>query len=128
MVGRGPGAAVTDLAPALTADFDHVSYLGIVGTAGSELADADVQPLLANFRGLRRLGIEAAQLTRLPSAIEHMPHLQRLHLGGNDIVLTPEDVLRLKDRVHLKELFLDMNPLGLATRCRAHAALTDLAA
>lgn len=99
--------------PALTADFDHVSYLGIVGTEGSQLTDADVQPLLANFRGLRRLGIEAAQLTRLPSAIEHMPHLQRLHVGGNDIVLTPEDVLRLKDRVHLKELFLDMNPLGL---------------
>ncbi|WP_213153595.1 dermonecrotic toxin domain-containing protein [Pseudomonas carnis] len=99
--------------PALTANFDHVSYLGIVGTEGSELADADVQPLLANFRGLRRLGIEAAQLTRLPSAIEQMPHLQRLHLGGNSIVLKPEDVLRLKDRVHLKELFLEMNPLGL---------------
>ena len=99
--------------PALTANFDHVSYLGIVGTEGSQLTDADVQPLLANFRGLRQLGIEAAQLTRLPSAIEQMPHLQRLHLGGNSIVLTPEDVLRLKDRVHLKELFLEMNPLGL---------------
>ncbi|MDC6625605.1 hypothetical protein OEZ82_26650, partial [Leclercia adecarboxylata] len=37
--------------PALTANFDHVSYLGIVGTEGSQLTDADVQPLLANFRG-----------------------------------------------------------------------------
>lgn len=99
--------------PALTANFDHVSYLGIVGVEGSELTDVDVQPLLANFRGLRRLGVEVAQLTRLPQAIEDMSHLQRLHLGGNDIVLTSEDVLRLKDRVHLKELFLDMNPLGL---------------
>lgn len=97
--------------PALTANFDHVTN---VEFTSMKVTDADLQPFLANFRGLRQLSVEACELTRLPHAIDQMPHLEQLYLGGNEIVLAPEDVLRLKDRVRLKTLALEINPLGLS--------------
>jgi len=97
--------------PALTANFDHVTYVGLYDV---DVTDADIVPFLANFRGLRRLNVEACELTQLPAAIEQMPHLRRLSLGGNHIVLTSEDVLRLKGCVQLRELALSINPLGLS--------------
>ncbi|WP_226475863.1 DUF6543 domain-containing protein [Pseudomonas sp. MWU16-30323] len=97
--------------PALSADFNYVSRIELVEMS---VTSDDLEPFLANFRGLRHLGVEACELTRLPVAIARMPHLKNLYLGANEIVLTPQAVLQLKDMTQLEELGLDNNPLGMA--------------
>lgn len=96
--------------PALSANFDHVTYLEI---SSAELTNA-VEPFLAPFRGLRTLNLEDNQLTRLPLLLEHLPRLETLILADNEIVLDVAAVNRLKNLTRLQTLELESNPLGMA--------------
>jgi hypothetical protein len=97
--------------PPLQADFGHVSKLTLRSMA---LTSDDVDGFVSNFRGLRRLAVQACRLTRLPPAVATMPHLTELYLGGNEIVLNPQSVMVLSNLKQLRELSLESNPLGLA--------------
>lgn len=96
--------------PALSANFDHVTYLEI---SDAELTDA-VEPYLAPFRGLRTLNLNHNLLTRLPLLLEHLPRLEVLSLAENAIVLDVAAVNRLKNLTRLHTLNLESNPLGMA--------------
>ncbi|MHA6573037.1 NEL-type E3 ubiquitin ligase domain-containing protein [Pseudomonas yamanorum] len=96
--------------PQLPADFSHVTKVSL-----SEMfvTSEDLDGFVSNFRGLKSLSVEACRLTRLPPAIEHMPKLKKLYLGGNEIVLNQQSVEMLSNLKQLEELALENNPLGL---------------
>lgn len=96
--------------PALSANFEHVSGLGL---SNSGFSDANVS-FLAHFRALHTLDIAACELTRLPPQITQMARLQELEMAENHIVLDADAVARLRSMRHLRTLWLDGNPLGLA--------------
>jgi hypothetical protein len=96
--------------PALSANFDHVSGLDL---SNSDFSDVNV-PFLSHFAALQALDIAACELTRLPPQITQMSRLEVLEMAENHIVLDAEAVGRLKLMRHLRELWLDGNPLGLA--------------
>lgn len=62
---------------------------------------------------MRNLDLRNNRLTRLPAGIEQLTELKNLRLGGNQIVLSSEDNLRLSQLVELRRLELNGNPVGL---------------
>jgi hypothetical protein len=97
--------------PPLPADFDHVSKLSL---RDMDMNSEDIDGFVSNFSGLSSVSVEACRLTRLPPAIGNQPHLTRLYLGGNDIVLDPHGVALLSKLTRLEVLSLESNPLGLS--------------
>ncbi|PWQ88353.1 hypothetical protein DKX15_19720, partial [Enterococcus faecium] len=68
---------------------------------------------LGRFSKVRNLDLRNNRLTRLPAGIEQLTELKNLRLGGNQIVLSSEDNLRLSQLVELRRLELNGNPIGL---------------
>ncbi|MHC8402152.1 NEL-type E3 ubiquitin ligase domain-containing protein [Pseudomonas sp. MDT1-17] len=95
--------------PTLTEqDVAHVRYLSIKDMqAGDELAY-----FLKPFKGLVSLELDRNQLTRLPEALSHMPNLEHLSLGGNQIALTEYTLRKLAEMRNLRTLGLSGNRLG----------------
>jgi Leucine-rich repeat (LRR) protein len=54
---------------------------------------------LGRFSKVRNLDLRGNQLTRLPAGIEQLAELRNLRLGGNRIVLSSDDNLRLSQLV-----------------------------
>lgn len=94
--------------PALRANFEHISFLELLGDQRALNVDA----FLGNFPRLRYLSISYAQLGHLPPAVSSLPHLNALILSDCGIRLTPEDLnaLTTMNRLHTLDLF--NNPLG----------------
>ncbi|MGK9415772.1 dermonecrotic toxin domain-containing protein [Pseudomonas cedrina] len=95
--------------PDLDADFDHVASLRL----DSMGLRASPEGFLARFRGLRWLDMTNNRLRELPPAIGEMHQLTRLFLHRNLIRLTPQTAQILAERVTLRALSLDGNPLGV---------------
>jgi hypothetical protein len=95
--------------PTLTEqDVAHVRSLSIKDMqAGDELAY-----FLKPFKRLVTLELDRNQLTRLPEVLSHMPDLQHLRLGGNQIALTEHTLRKLADMRNLRTLGLSGNRLG----------------
>ncbi|NUT80534.1 NEL-type E3 ubiquitin ligase domain-containing protein [Pseudomonas brassicacearum] len=106
--------------PTLTADFSHVASLN--------LRDMNLSPLscdrfLQGFSSVRWLDMTNNRLTDLPESLGSMNGLTRLQLRANQIRLTPRSIRILEERVSLKILVLDNNPLG---RLPDFSSLVDL--
>ena len=101
------GAQLATLPP-LPGNFDHVSsiYLPACG-----LTDQGAGFLL-NFRVLRILNLEGNQLTRLPDVCASMPRMEGLDLSDNEIVLTAQTAVHLRNMRRLEWLALQGNPLS----------------
>lgn len=95
--------------PALRANFEHISYLGLRG----DQTALDVETFLQRFPTLRYLSISNAQLGELPPAISTSTTLTTLILSDCDITLTPASLARLTSMHRLRTLDLFNNPLGL---------------
>ncbi|EKT4529251.1 hypothetical protein QEM33_001817 [Pseudomonas putida] len=104
------GERVGDL-PALpeNVSFDHITHLTL---RDMQLTSLDTG-FLGRFSKVRNLDLRNNRLTRLPAGIEQLTELKNLRLGGNQIVLSSEDNLRLSQLVELHRLELNGNPVGL---------------
>lgn len=89
--------------------FDHITHLTL---RDMRMAALDAG-FLARFSKVRNLDLRGNQLTRLPAGIEQLAELRNLRLGGNRIVLSSDDNLRLSQLVGLRRLELNGNPVGL---------------
>lgn len=96
--------------PDLDADFSHV---GSVKLNNMHLTTSP-EGFLARHRGLRWLDMSDNQLRELPPAIGQMHGLTRLFLRNNQLRLTAASAQMLSERVTLRALWLDDNPLGIA--------------
>lgn len=95
--------------PPLTANFDHVTGLGLDANA---LQDQHTE-FLSHFGNLRHLSLRGNLLTTLTPRIAGMRHLTTLLLSNNQIVLTAQSVAWLRGLTHMESLALTGNPLGL---------------
>lgn len=105
--GQRLGAHLETL-PRLPGNFDHVSSLILQDMGLTDRGAA----FLSNFRATRVLALEGNQLTRLPDAIGHMPFLEFLGLADNEIVLTPDAAVQIRNMRRMISLSFDGNPLG----------------
>lgn len=96
--------------PDLDIDFSHVGSLKL---SNMQLS-ASPEGFLARFRHLRWLDLSKNQLRDLPPAIGDMHGMTRLFLQNNQIVLTAETARILSERVTLRALMIENNPLGIA--------------
>jgi Leucine-rich repeat (LRR) protein len=94
--------------PTLTANFDHVSTLGLAGTEGTSGALRFIQ----RFRNLKTLELRSMPLGVFPEGLETMPNLTELVLDSCDIQLTEQSLARLSSMSRLESLDLFNNPLG----------------
>ncbi|WP_043202055.1 NEL-type E3 ubiquitin ligase domain-containing protein [Pseudomonas putida] len=104
------GDRVGDL-PALPDNvaFDHITHLTL-----RDMQMTTLEPgFLGRFSKVRNLDLRGNRLTRLPPGIEHLAELRNLQLGGNQIVLSNADNLRLSQLTGLRWLELNGNPVGL---------------
>lgn len=95
--------------PALRANFEHISYLELLGDRRA----LNVEAFLRSFPRLRYLSISHAQLGHLPPVVSSLPHLNALILSDCHITLTPEHLSALTSMRRLRALDLFNNPLGL---------------
>lgn len=95
--------------PDLDVDFSHVGSLKL---RGMNLRTSP-EGFLSRFRHVRWLDLSNNQLRDLPPAIGQMQGMTRLFLSQNQIVLTPETARILSERVTLRALMLESNPLGI---------------
>ncbi|MGY2272162.1 hypothetical protein HX893_14130 [Pseudomonas reactans] len=102
------GAELATL-PALPGNFDHVTSLSL---ADCGLTDASMG-FLSNFRRLRLLRLEGNQLTQLPPSVPKLVWLEGLYLADNNIALTADSALGIKNMTRLIALALDGNPLSM---------------
>jgi hypothetical protein len=102
------GVPLPDSLPALTVNFEHVTYLGL-SQSGFGLTHS---ALLKHFPSLRFLDLSHNNLTALPGALRTMHFLQHLNLSNNRMVLHAEGLLRLRNLRRLQTLALNNNPLG----------------
>lgn len=103
------GAELTTL-PALPGNFDHVTSLSLTDCG---LTDASMG-FLSNFRRLRLLRLEGNRLTQLPPSVPKSFWLEGLYLADNNIALTADSALGIKNMTRLIALALDGNPLSLS--------------
>ena len=96
--------------PDLDADFSHVGSLRLSDMNLSSSPDG----FLNRYRGVRWLDMSNNQLTRLPQALGDMHGLTRLYLDRNQIRLDVESARVLSERITLRGLKLQDNPLGMA--------------
>lgn len=95
--------------PTLTADFSHVASLNL---RDMNLSQLSCDRFLQGFSSVRWLDMTNNRLTDLPESVGSMNGLTRLQLRANQIRLTPRSIRILEERVSLKILVLDNNPLG----------------
>ncbi|SDB34001.1 NEL-type E3 ubiquitin ligase domain-containing protein [Pseudomonas putida] len=100
-------------------DFSHVGSLKLSGMNLSVSPDG----FLARFQHVRWLDMSNNQLRELPAAIGQMHAMTRLSLQNNRITLTPETARILSERVTLRALMLNDNPLGITPD---FSAITDM--
>ncbi|KRA93708.1 hypothetical protein ASD91_08115 [Pseudomonas sp. Root68] len=98
-----------DTLPKLEANFDHVTELSL---SGGRLRGEHMS-FLDSFHRVRYLNLQENLLTELPQAVEDMPHLTCLYLGGNNIELDALAVDRLKNLTRMMFLHMHGNPLKL---------------
>lgn len=102
------GVPLPDSLPALTVNFEHVTYLGLSQSGFGQTHSA----LLKHFPSLRFLDLSHNSLTAMPGALRTMHFLQHLNLSNNRMVLHAEGLLRLRNLRRLHTLALNHNPLG----------------
>lgn len=95
--------------PQLTARFEHISSLELVGSH----TPLQVNTFLQMFPNLRRLALRNMELRQFPSPIPSLPALNELILNDCQITLTDESLLALNGLTQLRTLDLSSNPLGL---------------
>ncbi|WP_426206603.1 NEL-type E3 ubiquitin ligase domain-containing protein [Pseudomonas sp. TWP3-1] len=96
--------------PDLDVDFSHVGALKL----NNMNLSASPEGFLSGFRHVRWLDLSNNQLRDLPPAIGEMHAMTRLFLQNNQIMLTPDTARILSERVTLRALMLEKNPLGIA--------------
>ncbi|NWE39572.1 leucine-rich repeat domain-containing protein [Pseudomonas yamanorum] len=110
--------------PTLSANFDHVSLLALVG----ESATSDISRFLEAFPKLRSLSIQNYRLRQIPRQVFQMPELQELILPQCEIQLTPMGAEELGNLNLLTYLDLSDNLLGTTPRVgnMQHLTVLDL--
>ncbi|WP_050483070.1 dermonecrotic toxin domain-containing protein [Pseudomonas sp. Ant30-3] len=93
--------------PALTADFSHVSALGLQGNESLNISSG----FLTRFTGLEHLELRHFSLGRVPEAITAMPSLKRLTLSNSGVVLDAQGQAALSSLTRLEALDLFSNRL-----------------
>ncbi|WP_449432207.1 NEL-type E3 ubiquitin ligase domain-containing protein [Pseudomonas putida] len=88
--------------------YAHVRELSLLDMGLSELPVG----FLRAFPNLQTLELSNNRLTRLPANLPLMAHLTGLDLYGNNIVLSPEQVMDLANCDGLEYINLSHNPLG----------------
>ncbi|NVZ93070.1 hypothetical protein HX819_11875 [Pseudomonas sp. D6002] len=94
--------------PVLSANFDHVTTLGLMGDSSTSGAQAFIQ----RFPRLRILELRNMPLGALPVGLETMPNLTSLVLDSCGIQLTEQSLAALSSMSRLESLDLFNNPLG----------------
>jgi Leucine-rich repeat (LRR) protein len=94
--------------PALSANFDHVSRLTLMG---NKTVTATL-PFLQRFTNLTTLEMHAFDLEPITLSQIRQPHLRVLELNDCGVVLTPENEATLLSLNNLHRLDLSNNPLG----------------
>jgi Leucine-rich repeat (LRR) protein len=105
--------------PELTANFEHVSFLSLSGTAHTNATLA----FLRHFPRVRHLAIHGIALGDLPPDLHRLAHLNTLSLSHCQISLSAASQARLGAMSRLQTLALNGNPLG---RVPSVEALHDL--
>lgn len=105
--------------PALTADFSHVSTLGLQGIEGLNITSGFLQ----RFNKLNHMELRNFSLGRIPEAITAMPALKKLTLSNCGVVLDAQGQAALSSLAHLEALDLFYNPLGRSPDLSALPAL-----
>ncbi len=90
------------------ADFRHIHNLNLNNMRFSRNLDA----FLAHFPNVKTLELDNNLLEELPSRLSHMPHLARLSLVHNRIVLNEDNTWLLRTLTRMETLNLSHNPLG----------------
>ncbi|AZF54597.1 hypothetical protein C4J85_4139 [Pseudomonas sp. R4-34-07] len=108
--------------PTLTARFDHVTLLEIIGDGTNQQVDG----LLRCFPNLINLTIERHTLGDLPASLVHLGRLRYLKLAQNHIRLTPASNELLSGLVQLEYLDLSNNPLTLTPDLRHFRRLVSV--
>lgn len=93
--------------PMLSAQFDHVSLLEIIGDGTNQQVDG----LLRCFPNLVSLTLERHTLLDIPASVFGLRRLRYLKLAENHIRLTRESKEQLSRLIHLEYLDLSDNPL-----------------
>lgn len=101
--------------PNLSAHFDHVSLLSLIGTRTTRGAQA----FLSRFQRVRHLEVRHTPLGSLPAQVHTWPNLNTLSLSDCNIVLTAANQVELASMSRLQTLALDHNPLGLVPDVQA---------
>ncbi|NUT73962.1 hypothetical protein HNO86_02775 [Pseudomonas sp. C1C7] len=94
--------------PALSANFNHVSYVNLSGTG---IVEAD--GFLKNFKRLRKLNLSDNELKKIPEPLGRMVHMIDLDLSDNLIEFDEPAVDQLSELTQLEYLALEGNPLKL---------------
>ena len=89
-------------------DFRHIHNLNLNNMRFSRNLDA----FLAHFPNIKTLELDNNHLEELPSRLSHMPHLARLSLVHNRIVLNEDNTWLLRTLTRMETLNLSHNPLG----------------
>ncbi|WEK29205.1 MAG: NEL-type E3 ubiquitin ligase domain-containing protein [Candidatus Pseudomonas phytovorans] len=89
--------------------FDHITHL----TLRNMQLTAVEAGFFGRFSKVRNLDLRDNRLARLPAGIEQLAELRNLRLGGNQIVLSSADNLRLSQLTGLRWLEMNGNPVGL---------------
>ncbi|UQS18102.1 hypothetical protein JJN09_04180 [Pseudomonas sp. HS6] len=92
--------------PVIVGDFSHIGTLEMDNVGAS----AGLQDFLRNFTNLQRLSLAGNELTRVPEAVADMERLTHLDLSYNRVYLTPEALIALGTKQHLRSLNLSFNP------------------
>ncbi|MGC6370387.1 dermonecrotic toxin domain-containing protein [Pseudomonas sp. K2I15] len=108
--------------PTLTARFDHVSSLSLLGDEDSLGAHGFIR----HFTQLRQLELRNFPLATLPDGLADMPRLTDLIFDSCGIRLTPQSQATLASLSHLAALDLYNNPLGITPNVEAIPALKYL--
>jgi Leucine-rich repeat (LRR) protein len=108
--------------PTLTANFEHVSTLGLMGDEGTSGALGFIQ----HFRNLRTLELRGMPLGVFPDELAMMPHLTELVLDNCNVQLTGQSLAALSSMTRLESLDLFNNPLGRVPSVEAMPSLKYL--